>query len=134
MAMEEKKTVEMIADVPIEAYRALMSGEAVNNNGLRSIKGNYFPDQPTLREKPKETIGQTIIAPVVEYSLHLLVSEVVIPLTKKVTMEKIYPFLANKWDRLTHRNSEEAEKNSVGGAGVEQDNTIIKISDYRKGA
>lgn len=34
-----------------DAYKVLMNGEVVDNNGLRSKKGNYWPDQPSFDQK-----------------------------------------------------------------------------------
>ena len=50
----------MLADFSDKAYVDLMSGDAVDNNGLRSKKGNYYPDQPSFRLKPtaKEELQQ----------------------------------------------------------------------------
>lgn len=135
MTNEERETVEMIADVPIRAYEALMSGEAVNNNGLRSIKGSYYPEQPTLREKPTESMAQTIFVNVAVYGLDLLLSEVIIPLTNRFVMEKVYPCLIERREKAKQRRPKKPKsKGNVRETGLECSSNIIKIEDYQKGA
>lgn len=40
----------MYADFSKESYDAYKNGEAVSNNGFRSVKGNFMPDQPEFVE------------------------------------------------------------------------------------
>ena len=49
----------MMASVPDSLYKALKSGSAMQNNGLRSTKGFFWSEQPTLFEAPNNSFGGT---------------------------------------------------------------------------
>ena len=137
----------MYADFSDEAYDAFMRGEAVDNNGLRSRKGNYYPDQPTFRAKPTakeqlQEIGVDIACEVGEF----IILDVVCPAIKRFAREKIHPFLVQKWDawrkqragkkvemEQKHASSSsrrtEYESNQPSHEGV-----ILDLEKYRKGA
>lgn len=51
---DKPRTHRMIAYLTEDSYEALQKGEAVCNNGLRTIRGNYWPDQPEFEEPDEE--------------------------------------------------------------------------------
>lgn len=140
-------TVEMTADVPYDAYVALMSGEIEDNNGLRyTHKGNFFPHQPSLRHKPTvkeelQQIGVNLVADVA----YDLTFEIVCPAIKCFASEEIYPALVQKWHDWLERKAEkkrEAEQNKATATrspahergDLDRKRNVINLSDYRKGA
>ena len=137
----------MLADFSDEAYEALMRGDAVDNNGLRSRKGNYYPDQPTFRAKPtaKEQL-QDIGIDIAGEAGAFIILRVVCPAIKRFTMEKVYPALVQKWDAWREqRASKKAEMEqrqaspSFHHTDYENDQSshdgvILDLEKYRKGA
>ena len=120
----------MYADFSDEAYDAFMRGEAVDNNGLRSRKGNYYPDQPTFRAKPTakeqlQEIGVDIACEVGEFIILAVVCTAIKRRKqragKKVEMEQKH---ASSSSRRT-----EYESNQPSHEGV-----ILDLEKYRKGA
>ena len=51
MGKNKKKEYVLDAVLDEETYMAYKSGQAIDNNGLRSPKGSYWPKQPSYREK-----------------------------------------------------------------------------------
>lgn len=136
----------MLADFSDKAYAALMSGDAVDNNGLRSKKGNYYPDQPSFRLKPtaKEELQQYGVNLVVD-AAYYLTFEIVCPAIKCFASEKVYPALVQEWDDWLKRGAEKkrkAEQNKAPATrspahergDVNHKGNIISLSDYRRGA
>lgn len=134
----------MIANFSDDAYNDLLSGAAVDNNGLRSPKGSFYPDQPSF-EPINERTEQLADAGVrlLIAAGGIFVFEIVLPKVKRFAHEKVYPFVAEKWDNwqdkrktkkvekeTTEITSEEATDNSTkeeSGNG-----RIINLDDYRK--
>lgn len=140
---------EMIATFSDEAYAAYKSGEAVDNNGFRSKKGNYYPDQPTFREKDQyqdqfKDAGVKLLIDAAGY----VTFEVVLPEVQRFTHEKVYPFFSEKWDAWRTRKSRKADETKVTPvpatatvnqvpeeSGETSENCkIINLEDYRKRA
>lgn len=94
----------MYANFSDRSYDALVSGEAVDNNGLRSPNGSFYPDQPSFepiderREQLQNAGPQLIIA-----AGSFLVIQVALPEIKRFTHEKIYPCVVEKWDEWRER-------------------------------
>ena len=137
----------MYADFSDEAYEALMRGDAIDNNGLRSRKGNYYPDQPTFRAKPTaqeqlQDIGVDIAGKVGAF----IVLDVVCPAIKRFAKEKIYPVLVQKWDvwreqQANKKVETELHQDSLSTHRKEHKNeetchngVILDLDKYRKGA
>lgn len=84
----------MYANFSDKSYDALVSGKAVDNNGLRSPNGSFYPDQPSFepiderREQLQNAGTQLIIA-----AGSFLVIQVALPEIKRFIHEKIYPVL-----------------------------------------
>ena len=100
---------ELTAVFSDEAYNDFMSGKAVDNNGLRSRNGCFYPDQPEFRLRSERDIkianaltdiGLTAVAAVV--------LDIAVPFIKRFVDDKIYPFIAEKWDawRRTKREAD----------------------------
>lgn len=94
-----------------DAYKALMNGEAVDNNGLRSPKGNYWPDQPSFR--PKNKYQEEIKEAEVEFAIlagGYMIFNIILPNCKRFADEKIYPFLVEKFDEWKERKKQKVTK------------------------
>lgn len=140
----------MYADFSDDAFAALQSGEAVDNNGFRSKKGNFYPDQPVFspmddRKEKLQDAGVELLIAAGGY----VVFQVVLPEVKRFTHEKVYPFVSEKWDEWQEKR---CNKRAVKHAQVEVAQTdkpismanssekrktsvppkVIRIEDYRK--
>ena len=93
----------MIAIFSDEAYEDLKSGRAIDNNGFRSKKGNFHPDQPTYKENNEflEMLKMEGIRFVADVTGALTFS-IALPTLKRFNDEKIYPYFSEKWN--TWRN------------------------------
>lgn len=73
--------------------------DAVSNNGLRARKGNYWSDQPDFRlpNEYKERVKAAVTRyaeDTADYAYYrVFLSEI-----KRFVHEKVYPFVASKWD------------------------------------
>ncbi len=135
----------MYADFSDDAYNALMRGDAVDNNGLRSKKGNYYPDQPTFREKPtaKEQL-QDIAVDLTAKAGAYVVLKIICPSIKRFAAEKVYPVIAQKWDEWRARRAakkESADYSASSTYGNDQEEAaqrhnavVVDLEKYRKGA
>lgn len=134
----------MYANFSDRSYAALVSGEAVDNNGLRSPNGSFYPDQPSFepiderREQLQNAGTQLIIA-----AGSFLVIQVALPEIKRFTHEKIYPCVVEKWDEWRERckrrkSGEQTPRASAEGqfpSDLEGDSPrVIKLESYRKEA
>ncbi len=134
----------MYANFSDRSYDALVSGEAVDNNGLRSPNGSFYPDQPSFepiderREQLQNARTQLIIA-----AGSFLVIQVALPEIKRFTHEKIYPCVVKKWDewreKCKRRKSGEqthwASAEDQFSSDLEGDSPrVIKLESYRKEA
>lgn len=136
---------EMIATFSDEAYAALKSGEAVDNNGFRSKKGNYYPDQPTYREKDQyqDQLKQAGVDIAIGAAT-VFVFQIALPGVQRFTHEKVYPFFAEKWDAWRSRKNKKAEEPKVSPVNSREEEMevaetsenckIIHLEDYRKRA
>lgn len=135
----------MYANFSERSYNAFISGEAVDNNGLRSPNGSFYPDQPSYepiderREQLQNAGTQLIIS--IASSLFI---QVVFPKIEQIIHEKISPCVAEKWDewrekRRRRKNSEQTPQASVEDQFY-NDSTkgnsprVIKLESYRKEA
>ncbi len=94
-----------------DAYKALMNGEAVDNNGLRSSKGNYWSEQPSFRLKNK--YQEEIKEAEVEFAIlagRYVIFNIILPNCKRFADENIYPFLAEKFDEWKERKKQKVTK------------------------
>ena len=147
----------MIATFSDEAYAALMSGIAVDNNGLRYTNGRYYPDQPTFSEmiqypnQPTISENNQLQSPLKQVGVTFLVAacgyttfEILLPELQRFTHEKIYPYFAEKWDnwRAGKTKCNEAEQatpaskeNNHQENDVSSDKTkTINLENYRRNA
>ena len=134
----------MYANFSDKSYDALVSGEAVDNNGLRSPNGSFYPDQPSYEpiDERREQL-QNFVTNLAKDAGSALVFQVVIPEIKRFTHEKIYPWVAEKWDewreRCKRRKSGEqtprASAENQFSSDLEGDSPrVIKLESYRKEA
>ena len=139
----------MYANFSDEAYNDLMNGAAVDNNGLRSPKGYFYPDQPSFepinerREQLQDAVEQMLVA-----AGQVVIFGIVLPEIKRYAHEKVYPFIAEKWDNWQERRKKQKVQKSV--AEIESESTserkninnieattaclVIDFEDYRRTA
>lgn len=122
-----------------ETYKAYMSGAAVDNNGLRSPKGNYWPDQPSYRprndrQEALKDAGTDLLILATTY----VVCDIALPACKRFVDQKVYPFLAEKFDNWKNRKNKAVtvpseEKLSAKEEAVQpKADNIIYFDQYRK--
>ena len=131
----------MIAIFSDEAYEDLKSGRAIDNNGFRTKKGNFHPDQPTYKENNEflEMLKAEGVRFVVDVADALTFS-IAVPTLKRFTDEKLYPYFSEKcdmWRRL--KNGEDCavkilEKPEIEQRGKTENDKIINLEEYRKRA
>lgn len=144
MANGKTKVIEALVDE--ETYTAFVNGDAVSNNGLRAQKGNFWPSQPDFRlqneraEKAKDYLLEVGLTAVTYITF-----QVVLPSIKRVTEEKIVPFVEDKIDEMRekHRLKKAAKNNAAEETQMLERNTepsgeteskIIYFDSYRKEA
>lgn len=98
---------QMIATFSDSAVNALQNGDAMFNNGFRASEGFFFPEQPVFSPMPSYSM---ISCPNVETILGIgacalgigacgyMLFGIALPIAKRFAEEKIYPYLADKWD------------------------------------
>lgn len=134
----------MYANFSDKSYDALVSGEAVDNNGLRSPNGSFYPDQPSYEpiDERREQL-QNFVTNLAKAAGSALVFQVVIPEIKRFTHEKIYPCVAEKWDewrerRKRRKSSEQTPQTSVenqfSNNSKENSSRVINLENCRKEA
>ena len=135
----------MLADFPDETFDAYMRGDVVDNNGLRSRKGSFYPKQPTFRPKPtaKETF-QDLGVELAAYGTSYLVKNIICPTAKRFFDRNIYPIIEEKWNDLKllrtavkiKRMEAQAPAQPETQAQVEEDAersaVVLNLEDYRK--
>ena len=101
----------MIAIFSDDAYNDLMSGAAVDNNGFRSPKGSFYPDQPSFEPiyERKEQLADAGVQMLIAAG-GVLVFDVVLPEVRRFAHEKVYPFFAEKWDNWQEKRKEKDVK------------------------
>ena len=92
MGKNKKKEYVLDAVLDEETYMAYKSGQAIDNNGLRSPKGPYWPKQPSYREKNhiKEQLkraGADMAVGATDY----VVFGIGLPMVKRLFHEEVYP-------------------------------------------
>lgn len=144
MANGKTKVIEALVDE--ETYTAFVNGDAVSNNGLRAQKGSFWPSQPDFRlqneraEKAKDYLLEVGLTAVTYITF-----QVVLPSIKRVTEEKIVPFVEDKIDEMRekHRLKKAAKINAAEETQMLERNTepsgeteskIIYFDSYRKEA
>lgn len=131
----------MIAIFSDEAYEDLKSGRAIDNNGFRSKKGNFHPDQPTYKENNEflEMLKAEGVRFVFDVTGALTFS-IAVPALKRFTDEKLYPYFSEKWDMWRRqKNGEDCavkilEKPEIEQRGKIENDKIINLQEYRKRA
>lgn len=131
----------MIAIFSDEAYEDLKSGRAIDNNGFRTKKGNFHPDQPTYKENNEflEMLKAEGVRFVVDVTDALTFS-IAVPTLKRFTDEKLYPYFSEKWDMWRRRKNGEdcavkiLEKPEIEQRGKTENDKIINLEEYRKRA
>ena len=138
----------MYAEFTDKAYEDLRNGKAVDNNGFRSCKGNFYPDQPKFypmnerKERMKDAatdIGINIIEAV---AYHVLIPKVTEGLTWVVDV-KITPFFKSKLNALKgalgkqtsfqgQQCSSNDESKNPDDEPSRQASNIVQIDSYRK--
>ncbi len=133
----------MYADFSDDTFDALMRGDAVDNNGLRSKRGSYYPDQPSFRLKPtaKEQF-QDLGVELSVYATRYAVKEILCPAGKRFFNKNIYPVIEKKWNALkTRRPAVEAKEmesqppiqpQAQKGEDTERSAVVVDLEDYRK--
>lgn len=137
----------MIAIFSDNAYNDFISGAAVDNNGLRSPKGAFYPDQPSFEpiNDRKEQLANAGVQLLIAAG-EAVAFGVVLPEVKRFAHEKVYPFVAEKWDIWQEKRKEKkAEKDATtikvkatskkatgNSAEAIEDGRIINLDDYRK--
>lgn len=124
-----------------ESFNALMDGRAVDKNGFRSCKGNYWPDQPTYRLKKNynEDLKEAGVKLAILASGYV-VFEIVLPCCKKMVDEKVYPCIAEKFDEWKNKKKEKKGKQENHSEKQrklnvpENEDKVIALSQYRKQA
>ena len=96
----------MLAVFSDSAYEAFQNGEAVDNNGFRSKNGTFYHDQPTYipineDQDQSNVIGEYLLAE----AAATVTFQIILPLANRFAQEKIYPFLAAKWDEFLEKRS-----------------------------
>ena len=126
----------MTATFSDSAYDALMNGEAVDNNGLRSTEGYFWPDQPTFSPQDDniEALKKAGVGLVI-----LLGYEVVYPGVKRFAHEKFYPYVVRKWDKwakskMDKQSSTEETNSTSESANPSLKKKVINLNEYRKRA
>ena len=115
---------------------AYKSGQAIDNNGLRSPKGSYWPKQPSYREKNhiKEQLkraGADMAVGATDY----VVFGIGLPMVKRLFHEEVYPFLSGKVHSWLNPSKTKATIKATEQLEAEVENTnVINLSDYRKQA
>lgn len=141
---------QMVATFSDSAFNALQNEDAVFNNGFRSIKGYYYPEQPVFSPMPEYTVlsGLSISSMLGMGACVLGIGVcgyflfgIALPMAKRFSEEKIYPYLAERWDER-HESKENVEnykkqstisneaytRNAVG------DNKIVCFNDFSRSA
>lgn len=132
----KKKEYVMDAIFDEETYNAYMSGQAVDNNGLRSPKGSYWPKQPTYRRKSyiKERLkreGAEMAADVTDY----IVFNIGLPMLMRIVQEEVYPAVAGKVRNWLRPAKEKAPNKMPRDAETESNcPNVIRLDEYRKRA
>lgn len=127
-----KKMIAIFSDA---AYEDLKSGRAIDNNGFRSNKGNFHPDQPTYKENNEflEMLKMEGVRLLVD-ATGVLTFSIVLPTLKRFTDEKIYPYFSEKWDAWEMRKNREIYVSQIGEKSDVEKDKIINLEEYRKGA
>ena len=104
-----KKYYALFSDEANEAY---INGDAVSNNGLRSTKGYYWPDQPEFEpcNEFKEMLKQQIQMSALN-TVDYLIYEIALPGTKRFVNEVIYPAIKKRWNDYK-KNKEQKKANT----------------------
>ena len=128
----------MIAIFSDEAYEDLKSGRAIDNNGFRSKKGNFHPDQPTYEENDEflEMLKMEGVRILVDVT-GVLTFSIALPTLKRFTDEKIYSYFSEKWDTWRNRKNREARVLKIlDKTDIEQEekDKVINLEEYRKRA
>ena len=125
MGKNKKKEYVLDAVLDEEAYMAYQSGQAIDNNGLRSPKGSYWPKQPSYREKNH-----------IKEQLKRAGADMAVGATDYVVFhEEVYPFLSGKVHSWLNPSKTKATIKATELLEAEVENTnVINLSDYRKQA
>lgn len=137
----------MYANFSDDAYNDLMNGAAVDNNGLRSPKGSFYPDQPSFepinerKEQLKDAGAQMLVD-----AAGALVFCIVLPEIQRFAHEKVYPFFVEQWDNWQEKRREKkaekqatkiepecsSEPDTVDETETPAASKIINFEEYRK--
>lgn len=134
--MSKKKEYHVDAFMDEETYEAFKSGRAVDNNGLRSPKGSYWPKQPSYRMSPsvKDQMKQYGQEMAVDVS-NRLVHEVGVPMIERLVREEIYPAIAERIHNWLHPVAEATSIKTAQAIENERRNSnVINLNEYRKRA
>ena len=125
----------MIAIFSDEAYEDLKSGRAIDNNGFRSNKGNFHPDQPTYKENNEllEMLKMEGARLLVD-AIGVLTFSIALPTLKRFTDEKIYPYFSEKWDAWRKQKNREIYASQIWERSDFEKDKIINLEEYRKRA
>ena len=135
----------MLADFSDDAFDALMRGDAVDNNGLRSKRGNYYPDQPSFRMRPtaKEQL-QDLGVQLAADTAYYLVMDVACPAAKRFFDRNIYPVIEEKWNdlkllctavkiqRMQAKAQTQPQAQEEQEEDAEHSAVVLNLEDYRK--
>lgn len=132
----KKKEYVMDAIFDEETYHAYMSGQAVDNNGLRSPKGAYWPKQPKYRRKSyvKEQLKRES-AEIAAGATDYIVFNIGLPMLRRIFREEVYPAVAGKVRNWLHPAKEDVPNKMPWDAEAESNcPNVIRLDEYRKRA
>ncbi len=95
---------DMIARFDNGGCAALKAGEAVFNNGYRRVNGTFCPRQPEFIRPRGTARGELAMLGIAVGAA--VVSEILIPLAKKLVLEKIYPLVSGCIGKRTDKKSD----------------------------
>lgn len=121
-----------------KTYKAFISGAAVDNNGLRSPKGHYWPNQPSYRprndrQEALKDAGTEILIAAGAYA----VRNIILPACKRFVDHKVYPFVVEKFDNWKNSKNESVAPSAkkelaTDGAAPVKSDKVVYLDQYRK--
>ena len=133
--MSKEKKIRIDAFVNKETYEALLNGNAVSNNGLRSTSGNFWSDQPDF-SLPNKTADQTkawarsLTMQVGSY----IVLRIALPALEKYVFNQLASNEKAKTETPQVHSYDSKSKQKNNNEPRLNDNKLIYLDDYRKQA
>lgn len=121
---------DMIAHFGDAEKEAINSGLAIFNNGFRSAGGAYYSKQPDFIV-PKGAISGELAKLGIALA-GAVACEIVIPFTKKLVMEKVYPNVCNQIDKMFAEKEQSRSDQKKQKHKKDCDCHIVNVSDRIK--